>query len=126
MKKQNQARELSDCETMIMKLVWDSDEDIAVQQLIVRMKEAFGKDYARTTMVTFLKKIADKGYISTYRIGRAAYVHAEKDMISYSRDMLLEELDFWYGGEISGLLAASIAEGRLPEGDAEKIKELVG
>ncbi len=126
MNKQNKSRELSDCETMIMKLVWDSDEDIAVQQLITNMKEVFGKEYARTTMVTFLKKIADKGYISSYRIGRAAYVHAEKDVDTYSKNMLLEEMDFWYEGRISDLLEASIKEGRLPEGEIDRIKALVG
>ncbi len=125
MSKQNKARQMSDCETMIMKLVWDAGEDVAVQELIVKMNEVYGKEYARTTMVTFLKKIADKGYISSYRVGRAAYIHAEKDMATYRKDYMLEELDFWYDGKISELLEASIKEGRLPEGEKEAIKALV-
>ncbi len=103
MSKQNKARELSGCETMIMKLIWDADGDIAVQDLIVRMKESYEKDYARTTMVTFLKKLADKGYVSTYRIGRASFAHAEKDEDLYKQQLMLEEMNFWFGGKLSAL-----------------------
>ena len=56
-------RGLSACETLIMKVVWDAKEDIAVQELIVQLKEQYGKDYARTTVVTFLGKMADKGCV---------------------------------------------------------------
>ena len=72
-------RDLSDCETLIMKIIWDAKEDVAVQELIVRLRERFGKDYARTTVVTFLKKLSDKGY------GRASYAHAEKDEEHYKQ-----------------------------------------
>ena len=37
-------RGLSACETLIMKVVWDAKEDIAVQELIVQLKEQYGKD----------------------------------------------------------------------------------
>lgn len=89
-------RELSACETLIMKVVWDAKEDIAVQELIVQLKEQYGKDYARTTVVTFLGKMADKGFVSTHRRGKNAFVHAEKNEDAYKSKLMNEETDFWF------------------------------
>ncbi len=111
MTKQNKARELSGCETMIMKLIWDADGDIAVQDLIVRMREAYEKDYARTTMVTFLKKLADKGFVSTYRIGRASFAHPEKAEDHYKQLLMYEEMNFWFDGRLSAMVDAICSAG---------------
>ena len=64
--------ELSACESVIMKVIWDAKEDIAVQEIIQELGIRFDKHYARTTVVTFLHKMAEKGYVSTYRKGKAA------------------------------------------------------
>ncbi len=125
MSKQNTARELSACETMIMKLIWDADGDIAVQELIAKMKEAYGKDYARTTMVTFLKKLSDKGFVSSYRIGRAAYVHPEKDENQYKQLLMTEEMKFWYGGRMSEMFHAICEVHPISEKEMKNMRDLL-
>ena len=70
--------DLSACETMIMKVIWDAKEDIALQDLIRELADRYKKNYARTTVVTFVHKIVDKGFATTYRKGKAAYIHTEK------------------------------------------------
>ena len=70
--------DLSACETMIMKVIWDAKEDIALQDLIRELADRYKKNYARTTVVTFVHKIVDKGFATTYRKGKAAYIHPEK------------------------------------------------
>ena len=57
------AQGLSACETIIMKAIWDEDGDISIQNLIEVLKTKWGKDYARTTVVTFLLKLAAKGFV---------------------------------------------------------------
>ncbi|MCC8151471.1 MAG: BlaI/MecI/CopY family transcriptional regulator [Lachnospiraceae bacterium] len=125
MKKQEKLRKLSACETLIMKLIWDSNGDIAVQDLIVRMRERYEKDYARTTMVTFLKKLSDKGYVRTYRVGRTSYVHAEKSEEQYKQQMLSEETDFWFGGKPSRLVSALCNSQKISEDEIRSIRELL-
>ncbi len=125
MSSQNKARELSGCETMIMKLIWDADGDIAVQDLIVRMRESYEKEYARTTMVTFLKKLADKGFVSTYRIGRASFAHAEKEEDRYKQLLMLEEMNFWFGGKLSALIQAICAVQEFPEAEIQRTMDLL-
>lgn len=82
--------DLSACETMIMKVIWDAKEDIALQDLIRELADRYKKNYARTTVVTFVHKIVDKGFATTYRKGKAAYIHPEKSLAAY-RDELLQQ-----------------------------------
>ena len=76
--------DLSACETMIMKVIWDAKEDIALQDLIRELADRYKKNYARTTVVTFVHKIVDKGFATTYRKGKAAYIHPEKSLADFS------------------------------------------
>ena len=84
MREQLLGREISGCETLIMKVVWDSEEDISTPELIDELRTRFGKDYARTTVVTFLQRLAEKGFVKTYRKGRIAYVHPLKSEKEYT------------------------------------------
>lgn len=125
MEKACEVRKLSACEWMIMKLICDADGDIPVQELIVRMRECYGKDYARTTMVTFLKKMSDKGYVSTYRVGRISFAHAERDVREYKRQILKEEIDFWFDGRPSELISVLYSGQKLPREERENIRKLL-
>ncbi len=126
MRPKKKSQELSACETLIMKAVWDAKDDIAVQELIVQLKQQYNKDYARTTVVTFLKKMSEKGYVSTYRIGNASYVHAERDENQYVREKLNRDRDFWFGGSPSKLLSAALYDGKtISKEEIRKMKELL-
>lgn len=117
--------DLSACETMIMKVIWDAKEDIALQNLIRELAERYDKNYARTTVVTFVHKIADKGFVTTYRKGKAAYIHPEVSLASYRNDLLTQQTNFWFDGQPSKMLEAWCANNTLTDAEAEKIKELL-
>ena len=51
--------ELSVCEAPIMKIIWESNPDISVPELVKQLNEQYGKEYARTTVVTFLTRMAE-------------------------------------------------------------------
>ena len=118
-------RELSACETLIMKVVWDAKEDIAVQELIVQLKEQYGKDYARTTVVTFLGKMADKGFVSTHRRGKNAFVHAEKNEDAYKSTLMNEETDFWFEGQTDQLLSAVCSKRTVSKEEIQRMRDLL-
>ena len=69
----NHFNELSPCEALIMKLIWEAQQDIPVQDLIDQLRDDHGKEYARTTVVTFVGKLKDKRFVDTYRRGKAAF-----------------------------------------------------
>lgn len=60
-------KDLSACETLIMKAIWDKGEDISIQELLETLKVKYGKDYKRTTLVTFILNLAAKGFARQYR-----------------------------------------------------------
>ena len=125
MNEQMIGREISGCETLIMKIVWDSKEDISTPELIDALRARYGKDYARTTVVTFLQRLADKGFVKTYRKGRVAYVKALKTEKEYTTKFLSEAEKFWFKGDSSHLMAALCDTKKLSKDEIERIRELL-
>lgn len=115
-------RKLSGSEAMVMKVVWDAGEDISVPNLMIALKEKYGKDYARTTVQTFLLKMIGKGFVQIYRRGKLSYVHALKGEADYKAKLLQEEMDFWYQGDPAQLVASLFRAGEMTEEDKEQIR----
>lgn len=118
-------REISGCETLIMKIVWDSKEEISTPELIDALRVRYGKDYARTTVVTFLQRLAEKGFVRTYRKGRVAYVQALKTEKEYMSKFLSEAEEFWFQGDSSHLVAALCEAKKLSKDEIGRIRELL-
>lgn len=118
-------RNLSASETIIMKAVWDAQGDIATQELIKVLRTQYGKDYARTTVVTFLLKLSDKGFVRTYRQGKLSYVHAMKSEDEYKAKLLREETDFWFQGKVSKLVSALCSVKKLTKEEAAEIRSIL-
>ena len=125
MSKRTVFTELSVCETLIMRQIWAYEGDIPVQTLVVKLNEEYGKNYARTTVVTFLSKLKEKKFVETYRIGKMSFAKALRTEEDYRRKVVQDDMDFWFDGKPSALLAA-LCEGRkLSKEEAAKIKELI-
>lgn len=97
-------KKLSRTEEKLMKLVWDHGEDISVQELIAAIKVKYGVEYARTTVVTFLGRMNEKGYISTWRRGRNSYVHALVSLEEYRKNLIKEVYEFWFDKNFEKML----------------------
>lgn len=119
------AQGLSACETIIMKAIWDEEGDISIQDLIEVLRTKWGKDYARTTVVTFLLKLSAKGYVQTYRKGKHSYAHAVKSEEEYKTRLAAEDRDFWFGGKLSGLISALCRERKLTKSEADEIRQIL-
>ena len=83
MAKENIKIDLTNCEKMIMKVIWDEEGDCELQHLINELRDRYGKNYARTTVGTSLKKLINEGYVSTHRVGRSSFSHAEISEADY-------------------------------------------
>ena len=119
-------KDLSAAETLVMKAVWDAQEDIAIPDLIDVLRNQFGKDYARTTVVTFLQRLASKGYVTTYRKGRISYAHALREEEDYKGNMIKEKASFWYKGSPSSLMASLLgAQGGVEQDEVVKLREII-
>jgi len=115
-------RDLSASETLIMKAIWGNKGDIAIPDLLTVLKEQYGKDYARTTIVTFLLSIANKGFVETYRKGKLSYAHPLKTEEEYRNAVALKDSRMWFNEDAASFLAALHAAKPLTEEDAQKIR----
>ena len=128
-RREEKKRSLSSGETLVMKVIWDTGEemgrDITVPELTEALFRDYGKDYSRTAIASFLDKLIEKGFIEKYREGRLAYLHPFQDEEEYKRKMLLENTNFWFRGKVSSLVAALDREQKISEEEAEKIRKIL-
>ena len=121
----NHFNELSPCEALIMKLIWEAPQDIPVQELIDQLRDDYGKDYARTTVVTFVGKLKDKRFVDTYRKGKAAFIHPLRSEEEYRRQLLKEEADFWFNGKAVDMVASICESQKLEDDEVKKMKKIL-
>lgn len=117
--------ELSVCEAPIMKIVWESEPDISVPELTKQLNVQYGKEYARTTVVTFLTRLAGKGYVTTQRRGRVSYVHAIKSEQEYKQDLASRETQFWFHGSLAEFVQALSMRTPVTKEELQKVRELL-
>ena len=117
--------ELSVCEAPIMKIIWESNPDISVPELVKQLNEQYGKEYARTTVVTFLTRMAGKGYITTQRRGRISYVHAIKSEQEYKQQLAQKEIEFWFLGSMAEFAQTLCAAAPLTHEECQKLRRLL-
>ena len=117
--------ELSVCEAPIMKIVWGSEPDISVPELTKQLNVQYGKEYARTTVVTFLTRLAGKGYVTTQRRGRVSYVHAIKSEQEYKQDLASRETQFWFHGSLAEFVQALSMRTPVTKEELQKVRELL-
>ncbi|MCI8280919.1 MAG: BlaI/MecI/CopY family transcriptional regulator [Lachnospiraceae bacterium] len=123
---QEKEKDLTACEALIMKAVWNSEEDISTVELQKNLKEGYGKEYALTTIRTFLTKLSDKGFIKNYRRGKNAFVHPLKSEEEYKEQQLKKQTDFWYSGRTSNLICAAFKSAdHITKEDADKIRGIL-
>lgn len=118
-------RSLSPCESVIMKAIWEAGEDIALLDLIQVLKEKYNKDYARTTVTTFLVKLSDKDYVRTYRKGKSSYIHPIRSLEEYKVKLIEEQTDIWYQGQPTQVMSALCKTGRLTKEDIKMIRGMI-
>lgn len=117
--------ELSVCEAPIMKIIWESNPDISVPELVKQLNEQYRKEYARTTVVTFLTRMAGKGYITTQRRGRISYVHAIKSEQEYKQQLAQKEIEFWFHGSMAEFAQTLCAAAPLTHEECQKLRRLL-
>ncbi len=119
------AKELTNCEKLIMKVVWEAKEDISTPDTIEQLKVRFGKEYARTTVVTFVQRLVEKGYVTTYRRGRVSYIRPVQSEEEYRNRMLQDTMNFWFDGDCAKMISALCSDSNLDAEEVEKIRQII-
>ena len=65
--------DISACEKLVMKVIWDSTEELALQEVMDGVNHENGKNWKPQTVSTFLSRLVKKGFLNMYRKGRYCY-----------------------------------------------------
>lgn len=110
---QSKLTPLTNSEYEVMKIVWESDHDITLQEVLSLCAIKYQKLWKRTTVATFLAHIIEKGVATSYRKGRYFYYKPTIDEDEYKKLETNNLINFWYDGSASNLVSSLIKQGFL-------------
>lgn len=109
---------ISDSEKKIMDLVWENGGPVTTAWLTQRLGDTGWK---ATTILTFLSRLEEKGYLTVEKQGRQNLYRAAVSQEDYRREETQSFFQQIHGGSYHSLFAALCAPGQL---DAQEVEEL--
>ncbi len=116
---------LSECEAVLMRILWEEDCDMSMRELMDEAAEKYGKVWAKQTVSTFLKRMTDAGFVSMYREGRVFYYHAEVKAKAYRGTEVVEFCKTWFDGDPVAMIEAYAKKKKLTPAQKRRIKEAI-
>ena len=117
--------EISVCEKMIMKVLWDAEEDLDLITVTARVKDEFGKVWKLQTVATFMTRLQKKGYINIYRIGRYSHYHPIVAKNDFKMCTVSENIKFFDKGSIGAFVCGLVDNVKLTNEDKEMIRKKI-
>ncbi len=113
--------ELTDCEVLVMKVIWHSEEALSIQEITGAVNATYDKDWKVQTVSTFLSKMVKKGYLDMQRKGRYFFYYPLVTEEEYGDREIKKCVELWSDGKIDGLLAAFTRTHKLTEEERKRI-----
>ncbi len=98
--------ELTDCEVLVMKVIWQSDTVMSIQEIITRINQQYQKDWKLQTVSTFLSRAVKKGYLEMKRRGRSFDYYPLVTEEQYGRREIAKCVENWGDGKLGNLIAS--------------------
>ena len=98
-------KELSEVEILIMKSIWKLGDDITAYDIIEYLKDHYDRDYARSTVKTYIAKLKDKGFLE------------------YREEQMRKMKDFWHDGSVKEMFQ-TLTKTITPE-EKEELQDLI-
>lgn len=116
---------LTDCEELVMKTVWDAEEELSLMEVMARVNDKYHKDWKPQTVSTFLARLVKKGYLKHYRQGRVFFYQILVPLDVYKGQLTSDYVAFWNHNNADEFLCA-LSEGRpLRADEIERIQKLI-
>ena len=116
-------KELSEVEILIMKSIWKLGDDITTYDIIEYLKEHYDRNYARSTVKTYVTKLKGKGFLSTEVRGNYSYITAIISEEDYREEQMRKMKDFWHDGSVKEMFQ-TLTKTITPE-EKEELQDLI-
>jgi predicted transcriptional regulator len=112
---------LADREAEIMEVLWDFGPST-----VAEVKERVTDDLAYTTVLTILRTLESKGYVTHDPEGKAHRYSALIERDAARRSALRAMAEKFFKGSTAGLLTHLVADEQLKPADVRRLRELLG
>ena len=116
---------LTDCEQLVMKVVWDAEDELSLMEIMDRVNDKYNKDWKPQTVSTFLARLVRKGYLKHYRQGRVFFYQILIPLEEYKGQLTNDYVSFWNHDNADEFLCALSNERALRQDEIERIKKLI-
>lgn len=116
--------DISLCEKLVMKTIWDSPEDLALQEVLEKVNEENGRKWKPQTVSTFLARLVKKGFISAYRKGRYSFYQPVVSKAEFLKATVEENAKFFAEGDMAEY-ACNLCDDILTDNDLERLKRKI-
>ena len=115
-------KRLPDGELSIMQIIWKEEPPVARSTIEQALRDE--KQLARSTIITFLTRLCQKGFLSRTRKGRTNYytpLISEREYLSEESRNILDQL---YGGSLASF-ATALCDSGVSREDIEELKDML-
>lgn len=116
-------KRLPDSELEIMMIIWEADKPVSSTYIIEKLKGK--KDWAHTTVLNFLARLVDRGFLETKKKGRFNYYNSiisEKDYLQKESKTFLEKM---HKNSLKSLVASLYDGDAISKEDLEELSNFV-
>lgn len=117
--------DLTECEVLIMKIIWESGEILSAQEITARVNKTYKKDWKHQTVSVFLGRIIKKGYLTSERRGRLFFYHPLITEAEYGEREIRKCVDFWSQGRADVFLSALHRTRNLTEEEKQELRSFL-
>ncbi len=116
---------MSQSESLIMDYLWKEGTGKTFAQIMAFLGNKAGKEWAKQTVNTFLRRLIDKGVVRTESIGRKKVYFAAQTVAEYEKQRTKKLLDDLYEGSIMVFLSALTGGKQIDEAMADNLRSLI-
>jgi Predicted transcriptional regulator len=117
--------ELTDCEVLVMRVIWNSAEIMSIQEITSKINHTFHKDWKTQTVSTFLSRAVKKGYLEMKRNGRSFDYYPLVSEQEYGKREINKCVEIWSDGKLENLIASFSETNKLSEQEKMQIRRVI-
>lgn len=117
-----ETNDISACERLVMKTIWDTPEEMALQEIMDKVNEENGKSWKPQTVSTFLARLVRKGFLSSYRKGRYSYYQPVVSKEDFWKATMNENAHFFAQDNMVEM-AVRLCKDMLSKNDVKELKK---
>lgn len=110
---------ISGSEMKLMQLIWKNDREMTSQELIAEL----GSTWKPTTILTFLKRLTEKGILTSRKKGKTSYYKAAVTENEYKQEQTEEFINEIHNGSLNSLMSALCLGDKVSKDELEDIKK---